>query len=59
MLVIEQGITIRGKPLRDHLEALDHYDAIRHVRELARHDVIPGRSSGRLLRFTPHSNFAI
>jgi Fic family protein len=34
-LVIEQGVTIAGKPLRDHLEALDHYDAIRYVRELA------------------------
>ena len=35
-LVIEQGITIGGKPLKDHLEVLDHYDAIRYVRELAR-----------------------
>ena len=35
-LVIEQGITIGGKPLKDHLEALDHYGAIRYVRELAR-----------------------
>jgi Fic family protein len=35
-LVIEKGVTIAGKPLKDHLEALDHYDAIRYVRELAR-----------------------
>jgi Fic family protein len=35
-LVIEQGITIAGKPLRDHLEAIDHYDAIRYMHELAR-----------------------
>ena len=35
-LVIEKGITISGKPLKDHLEALDHYDAIRYVRHLAR-----------------------
>jgi Fic family protein len=34
-LVIEKGITVGGKPLKDHLEALDHYDAIRYVRELA------------------------
>ncbi len=34
-LVIEQGVTIGGKPLKDHLEALDHYDAIRYVREFA------------------------
>ncbi len=37
-LVVEQGITVGGKPLKDHLEALDHYDAIRYVRELARHE---------------------
>ena len=35
-LVIEKGITISGKPLKDHLEALDHYDAMRYMRELAR-----------------------
>src|ERR1700685_3467645 len=35
-LVIEQGITVGGKPLKDHLEALDHYDALRYVRDLAR-----------------------
>lgn len=35
-LVIEKGITIAGKPLKDHLEALDHYDAMGYMRELAR-----------------------
>jgi Fic family protein len=39
-LVIEKGITIGGKPLRDHLEALDHFDALRWVREMAAQ---PGR----------------
>lgn len=34
--MIEKGVTISGKPLKDHLETLDHYDAIRYVRELAR-----------------------
>lgn len=34
-LVLEQGITVRGKPLKDHLEAIDHRDAWRFVRELA------------------------
>jgi Fic family protein len=28
-LVVEKGVTISGKPLKDHPEALDHYDAIR------------------------------
>src|SRR5690348_1868885 len=35
-LVIEQGITIGGKPLKDHLEAIDHHEAIGFVRDLAR-----------------------
>jgi len=33
--LIEHGITVGGKPLRDHLEALDHYDAVLWMRELA------------------------
>jgi Fic family protein len=37
-LVIEKGITIGGKPLKDHLETLDHYDAVRYMRELAAQD---------------------
>ncbi len=35
-MVIEQGITVAGKPLKDHLEAIDHYEAICYVRDLAR-----------------------
>ncbi|MGH7065690.1 MAG: Fic family protein [Stellaceae bacterium] len=35
-LVIEHGITIGGKPLKDHLEALDHHNALGYVRALAR-----------------------
>ena len=35
-MVIEQGITVAGKSLRDHLEAIDHFEALRYVRELAR-----------------------
>jgi Fic family protein len=33
--VIEHGITVGGKSLRDHLEAIDHYNAVRWVRTLA------------------------
>lgn len=40
-LVIEEGITIGGKKLKDHLEAIDHYDAIRYVREIARRESSP------------------
>ncbi len=35
-MVIEHGITVAGKPLKDHLEAIDHFEAIRYVRDLAR-----------------------
>ena len=33
--VIEHGVTVGGKPLRDHLEAVDHYEALLWMRELA------------------------
>src|SRR5687767_13843813 len=34
-LVIQEGITIKGKPLRDHLEAKDHKDAVDFLYEVA------------------------
>ena len=48
-LVIEQGVTIGGKPLKDHLEALDHYDAIRYVRALAAQETVLAESDVRNL----------
>lgn len=33
--VIEHGITVGGKSLREHLEAVDHYDALQWMRGLA------------------------
>jgi Fic family protein len=38
-MVIEHGVTIGGKPLKDHLEAVDHFEALRYVRDLARRAV--------------------
>ncbi|HJU20684.1 MAG TPA: Fic family protein [Stellaceae bacterium] len=35
-MVIEHGIAIGGKPLKDHLEAVDHFAALHYVRDLAR-----------------------
>lgn len=34
--VIEHGLTVGGKPLNDHLEAIDHFGALQYVRRLAR-----------------------
>jgi Fic family protein len=36
MQLIEHGVTVGGKPLKDHLEAVDHHEAVRYVRQLAR-----------------------
>jgi len=33
-LVINEGLTIKGKPLRDHLEVKDHHDALEFLYEL-------------------------
>lgn len=33
--MIEKGIAVGGKPLKDHLEAIDHYEAIRYFIELS------------------------
>ncbi|HEY3909941.1 MAG TPA: Fic family protein [Stellaceae bacterium] len=35
-MVVEDGITIGGKPLKDHLEAVGHFEALHYVRDLAR-----------------------
>ena len=37
-IVLEKGLTIGGKPLKDHLEAIGHKDALDYVRALAARD---------------------
>ena len=44
MLVIEQGIAVGGKPLQDQLEAIDHHEALLHVRALARQHAKRGQA---------------
>ncbi len=34
-IVLEKGITVAGKPLRDHMEAVGHKDALEYVRRAA------------------------
>lgn len=34
-LILEEGITVKGKSLREHFEAVNHHDAIGFVEELA------------------------
>jgi Fic family protein len=40
-LVLEKGVTIGGKPLKDHLEAIDHARALDWVLEIASHRDAP------------------
>ncbi len=37
-LVINEGLTIKGKPLKDHLEAKDHFEALVYLNDLIEHD---------------------
>lgn len=37
-LVINEGITVKNKPLRDHLEAKDHYEALEYLYGLVEKD---------------------
>ena len=40
-IVLEKGITVSGKPLKDHLEATGHNEALAYMRELGRgHDPV-------------------
>lgn len=36
-LVIQEGITVKGKPLKDHLEAKDHAAALQYLYDLVEH----------------------
>lgn len=47
--VIEHGITISGKPLKDHLEAQDHHHALEYMYELAGGDEPIGERTVREL----------
>ena len=35
-IILEEGITVSGKPLKDHLEAIGHKEALAYVRDLAK-----------------------
>src|ERR1700730_2473663 len=43
--VIEHGVTVGGKPLRDHLEAVDHYEAVQWMRGLAAQTTLLGEDT--------------
>lgn len=46
-LVLEKGITIGGKPLKDHLEVIDHRDALHYVKILAQKNQVIRESDVR------------
>lgn len=47
--VIEHGITVGGKTLKEHLEAVDHHEAVLWMRGLAAQDAPVGESTVREL----------
>ena len=47
--VIEHGITVGGKQLHDHLEAVDHYEAVQWIRRLADEETPIGEDTVREL----------
>lgn len=67
-IVLEKGITIGGKPLRDHMEAVGHKDALDYIHNLAErnesiremdirqiHRLVVGRSDPEHAgRYSPH-----
>lgn len=38
-LVVNQGVTIAGKSMREHLEAINHAEAIDYIKDFARQDI--------------------
>ena len=48
-LVISEGMTVKNKPLKDHLEAKDHYEALEFVMDLVEHHK-PQTLSEQLIR---------
>ena len=44
-LILEKGITVSGKPLKDHLEAVDHAKALDWVLDMARQKETPIRET--------------
>ena len=37
-LVVNEGLTVKGKPLKDHLEAKDHHSALQYLYEMVEKD---------------------
>ncbi len=38
-LVVNKGMTIGGKPIKDHQEAINHHEAVQFIREIARNEI--------------------
>lgn len=38
-LVVNEGITISGKPMREHLEAINHAEAVDYIKDIVKKDI--------------------
>ncbi len=41
-LVVNEGVTISGKSMREHLEAINHAEAVDYIKEIARQEIAIG-----------------
>lgn len=63
-LIINEGLAVKGKPLKDHLEAKDHHEALQYLYEMVehgRHNTISGqliRSFHQLITLTTEREWA-
>lgn len=48
-LVVNEGVTISGKSVREHLEAINHAEAISYIKDIAKQDIANEPSK----RYTP------
>ena len=39
-LVVNEGVTISGKSMREHLEAINHSEAIDYIKDIAKKDIV-------------------
>ena len=54
-LVVNEGVTISGKSMREHLEAINHAEAISYIKDIAKQDIeISERTIKEIHALIPH-----
>ena len=48
-LVLEKGLTVGGKPLKDHLEAINHLEAIQAMKEMTKKSSVSLETADKII----------